>query len=71
VRSLHVALPTVKGRWPQIYARVAAASPALLPEPDPAASEVARGREKRRSLLDYLLRHPEELRPHLRPHSTR
>jgi DNA-binding CsgD family transcriptional regulator len=65
-RSLGVALPTVKGRWRQIYARVAAVSPDLLPEPDVAAPGPARVKEKRRSLLDYLQRHPEELRPHQR-----
>jgi DNA-binding CsgD family transcriptional regulator len=68
--SLHLALPTVKGRWRQIYARVATVSPELLPELCEASPEQARGREKRRPLLDYLRRHPEELRPHVRPRAT-
>jgi hypothetical protein len=66
-RSLNLGLPTVKGHWRQIYARVAAVSPELLPDSAEVPPERARGKEKRRPLLDYLRRHPEELRPHLRP----
>jgi hypothetical protein len=69
-RSLNLGLATVKGRWRQIYARVAAVSPELLPDCGEVPSERARGKEKRRPLLDYLRRHPEELRPHLRPRAA-
>lgn len=66
-RALHLGLPTVKGRWRQIYARVAAVRPELLPDSGDVAPERACGKEKRRPLLDYLRRHPEEFRPHERP----
>jgi hypothetical protein len=65
-RSLDLGLPTVKGRWRQVYARVAAVSPGLLPDSGDVPPEGVRGKEKRRPLLDYLRRHPEELRPYLR-----
>jgi DNA-binding CsgD family transcriptional regulator len=64
--SLQLALPTVKGRWRQIYARVAAVSPDLLGDPDPDPGGQTRGKEKRRRLLEYLQRHPEELHCHAR-----
>lgn len=60
-RMLHIAEPTVKGRWRSIYDRVAASAPDLAPASAP--SSEARGKEKRRKLLDYIRRHPEELRP--------
>jgi DNA-binding CsgD family transcriptional regulator len=66
-RSLNLAMPTVKGRWRRIYARVAAASPELLPESADLPERV-RGREKRRRLLEYLRRHQEELRDRPRRH---
>jgi len=69
-RSVHLALPTVKGRWRQIYARVAVVSPELLGDSADILPERARGKEKRRPLLDYLRRHPEELRPHLHPRTA-
>jgi hypothetical protein len=68
--SVGLAVPTVKGRWRQIYARVAAVSPALLVDDGDAPPERARGKEKRRPLLNYLRRHPEELRPYMRPRTA-
>ena len=62
-RSLHIALATVKSRWRSIYNRVGRIAPELLPSVDPAnVGSVSRGQEKRRRLLDYVRRHPEELR---------
>ncbi len=60
-RALHVAEATVKGRWRSIYDRVAASAPDLAPATITSAE--IRGKEKRRKLLDYIRRHPEELRP--------
>jgi hypothetical protein len=68
--SLNLGLATVKGRWRQIYARVASLSPEMLPDSSDVVPQLARGKEKRRPLLDYLRRHPEELRPHLRPRAA-
>jgi hypothetical protein len=65
-RSLRLGLPTVKGRWRRIYARVAAVSPELVSDCSDVPPDGARGKEKRRPLLEYLRRHPEELRPHVR-----
>jgi DNA-binding CsgD family transcriptional regulator len=62
-RSLRLAVPTIKSRWRGIYDRVGAIAPELLPERvSVRASAQTRGREKRRWLLEYLRRHPEELR---------
>lgn len=61
-RHLEIALPTVKARWRAIYDRVEDAAPELLPVQD-AGDRTNRGHEKRRHLLEYLRRHPEELRP--------
>ena len=52
---------TVKLRWRQIFDRVAAARPDWFPRGD--TQDARRGVEKRRHLLAYLARHPEELRP--------
>jgi len=63
-RTLHAALATVKKRWASIYDRVASIDPdLLLGAAKSVPSEGRRGPEKRRRLLDYLRRHPEELRP--------
>ena len=64
-RMLHIAEPTVKGRWRSIYDRVGVSAPELAPAT--AATAETRGKEKRRKLLDYVRRHPEELRPLARP----
>jgi DNA-binding CsgD family transcriptional regulator len=66
---LELALPTVKSQWRAIYSRVESAAPHVLPDDVLAPAYMAgdaraiRGREKRRHLLDYLRRHPEELGP--------
>ena len=59
-RALGLALPTIKSRWRQIYDRVAAVNPALLPDRQDADGR--RGDEKRRRLIEYLRHHLEELR---------
>ena len=69
--ALHTALATAKKRWTSIYDRVASVDPELLlGTAEAVPPEGKRGPEKRRRLLDYLRRHPEELRPvnPLRPH---
>jgi DNA-binding CsgD family transcriptional regulator len=61
---LHVSLPTVKKTWLSIYERVTERNPQLLPTTFSAAGNaLQRGREKRRLLLAYLRKCPEELRP--------
>jgi DNA-binding CsgD family transcriptional regulator len=62
-RRLKLALPTIKNRWRGLYDRLAHIGPDLGIDLSP-SSEV-RGQEKRRRLLEYLRRHPEELRPGL------
>lgn len=52
---------TVKLRWRSIFDRVADVRPDWFPVSD--ALDARRGVEKRRHLLAYLTRHPEELRP--------
>jgi hypothetical protein len=61
--ALHLSLPAVKMRWRFIYERVASVAPELLPEPICQLSESARGREKRRRIVEYVRNHLEELRP--------
>ncbi len=61
--ALHASLATIKKRWASVYDRVASVDPDLLPGPaETVPSGGTRGPEKRR-LLDYMRRHPEELRP--------
>lgn len=64
-RELHLALSTVKSHWRSVYQRVRRVDPHLLGNAGPRASErgATRGREKRRRLLEYVRRHPEELCP--------
>ncbi|MBP6632867.1 MAG: hypothetical protein KA297_25840 [Kofleriaceae bacterium] len=61
---------TVKMRWRGIFERVAAHRPDWFPASAGAdgsgADRTTRGVEKRRHLLAYLQRHPEELRPYQR-----
>lgn len=59
-RKLGLALPTIKSRWRDIYHRVGRLAPEVITvEVDRRGA--ARGREKRRRLLEHLRRHPEEL----------
>jgi DNA-binding CsgD family transcriptional regulator len=62
-RRFTLALPTIKNRWRGLYDRLARIAPDLGIDLSP-SSEV-RGQEKRRRLLEYVRRHPEELRPGL------
>lgn len=59
---LGVALSTVKSHWRATYDRVDRLAPELLPAAPAATGQRSRGHEKRRRLLAYLRRHPEELR---------
>ncbi|HEY7338902.1 MAG TPA: hypothetical protein VH639_28695 [Bryobacteraceae bacterium] len=62
---LHLALPTIKNRWRALYDRLGQIAPELVQEIGCASNQAVRGQEKRRRLLEYLRRHPEELRPGL------
>ncbi len=64
-RRLELALPTVKNRWRALYDRLAEIAPELVFDVESASNEAVRGQEKRRRLLEYVRRHPEELRPGL------
>ena len=64
-QRLHLALSTIKNRWRALYERLALVAPDLAPQPNPSFNEAVRGQEKRRRLLEYVRRHPEELRPGL------
>ncbi|MBV9851285.1 MAG: tetratricopeptide repeat protein, partial [Armatimonadetes bacterium] len=60
--ELSLAVISVSKRWSRIYERVLDVAPGLFP-PEATAGGQKRGPEKRRRLLHYLRRHPEELRP--------
>jgi DNA-binding CsgD family transcriptional regulator len=65
-RELNLSSATIKKRWENIYDRVADVHPHFFSEApaDVAGQEFAkRGREKRRHVIHYLMRHLEELRP--------
>jgi hypothetical protein len=62
-RRLQLALPTIKNRWRALYDRLGLIAPELVVEID--CSSGVRGQEKRRRLIEYVRRHPEELRPGL------
>jgi len=64
-RRLRLALPTIKNRWRAVYDRLGRIAPELVAETDCSSNRAVRGQEKRRRLLDYVRRHPEELRPGL------
>lgn len=62
--ELGISLAAVKKMWRMIYDRVAACQPELIPDNlrvDEGSQ--SRGRQKKQHLLDYLRKHPEELRP--------
>jgi hypothetical protein len=60
--GLKVSPDAIKKRWSAIYARVEEVMPGLLPEAAAPRESGSRGTEKRRALLAYLRRRPEELR---------
>ena len=63
-RELSVSVPTVKKMWLSVYRRADDHLPELNPNhSQPDAETVRRGKEKKRHLLAYLRKHPEELRP--------
>jgi DNA-binding CsgD family transcriptional regulator len=61
--ALGIAVSTVKKQWLSIYRRVTDRLPKLVPDHAATAGNSERGKEKRRRLLAYLRKHPEELRP--------
>lgn len=60
--TLGVSLPTIKKMWHSVYRRVTDCRPETIRDCERAGTP-ERGKEKRRHLLAYLRRHPEELRP--------
>lgn len=64
-RELTVAPSTVKHTWRAIFNRTKRLLPDLLPDDseESLSHEGQRGREKRQRVLNYLRKHPEELRP--------
>lgn len=64
-RRLKLAVPTIKSRWRTIYDRLGDIVPELVVDVASPSNVGTRGQEKRRRLLEYIRRHPEELRPGL------
>jgi hypothetical protein len=63
-QELKISLPTVKKMWLSVYRRIDDRLPELSPtRSEPQVEMTRRGKEKRRHLLAYLRKHPEELRP--------
>lgn len=57
-----IALATIKSHWRSIYGEISARAAELFPDTAKDGGRGARrGQEKRRQLLEYLRRHPEEL----------
>ena len=62
--ELDVSIPTVKKMWLSVYRRVVRNLPEVNPNhPQLEVERTQRGKEKKRHLLIYLRKHPEELRP--------
>jgi hypothetical protein len=62
--ELDVSIPTVKKMWLSVYRRVDQNLPEVNPNhPQLEVDMTQRGKEKKRHLLIYLRKHPEELRP--------
>ena len=61
--SQYLSVTAVRKRWLAIYGRVSAVNPALFPPATESGPANTRGVEKRRTLLNYLRSHWEELRP--------
>lgn len=63
-RELDVSVPTIKKMWISVYRRIDDRLPELNPNrSEPEVGMTRRGKEKKRHLLNYLRKHPEELRP--------
>jgi hypothetical protein len=63
-QKLEVSLNTVRNTWRSIYGRAVPYLPELFADDSPPdARNFQRGKEKKRHLLAYLRKHPEELRP--------
>jgi hypothetical protein len=60
--TLGLKLPTLKKRWAAVFQHIAVVRPDLLPT-DHRRHLSTRGPQKRHALLEYLRRHPEELKP--------
>jgi hypothetical protein len=63
-QALKVHVGTVKKRWLEIYNRMSAASPTILPQYRIVHDDHTRGKQKRHRALAYVREHPEELRPY-------
>jgi hypothetical protein len=61
VSEIGVTLSAVKARWRSAFARIAEVMPELIPDLD---DHEGRGMQKRHRVLDYVRKHPEELRPY-------
>jgi hypothetical protein len=63
-RELNISVPTVKKTWISVYRRIDDRLPELYRNRSEREVEMTRrGKEKKRHLLVYLRKHPEELRP--------
>lgn len=63
-RELNLSVPTIKKMWISVYRRIDDRLPELNPNrSEPEVEMTRRGKEKKRHLLTYLRKHPEELRP--------
>ena len=63
-REMNISIPTVKKMWISVYRRIDDRLPELSPNRlEPQVGMTRRGKEKKRHLLTYLRKHPEELRP--------
>lgn len=60
----------VKKLWRQVHQRALDAMPQLFDDAPAAGEGSGRGPEKRRTLLQYLRQHPEELRPYAAPRAV-
>lgn len=61
--ELQISVPAVKKRWLAIFERVRMNCPDILVEIYDEPDSETRGKQKRHRVLDYVRRHPEELRP--------
>jgi len=63
-QTLKLSVPTVKKMWLSVYRRVTDHLPGFTSDHSRADTEtIRRGKEKKRHLVAYLRKHPEELRP--------